>query len=455
MKAFPRNIETHLKEWKHSSERKPLIIRGARQTGKTTTVLRFAQAYPQYIHANLDRYEDLKLFETERPLSELVDDLFFSRGLQQKKGTLIFIDEIQQSSRAIHLLRYFLEDYPSYHIIATGSMLEQSLNAQGGFPVGRVNYLYMHPVSFFEFLNALGEDAAADMYQQVPLPAYAHDKMLSLFHRYAVLGGMPEAVRLYAESHDVGPTRSVYEDLIHAYSDDIRKYPVSESRKLVVQHVFNTMLFYPMQRVTFNGYGESNYGSAQVKEAFTLLEKAMLCKLEYPLTSTSLPLQPNLRKKPRLHMLDTGLSTHSLGVREEMLSLRDLTDSHKGILAEHIVGQELRAASLVNLNRERFWVREKKQSSAEVDYIIQFNGKLVPVEVKSGSTGRLRSLMQFLDMSDIDVAVRLYAGSFSKDTITTMKGKRALLLNIPYYHAAKIEEYLQQKMILYNCTLVL
>lgn len=445
MQAFSRNIEAHLEEWKHSSNRKPLIIRGARQTGKTTIVLRFAQSYPQYIHANLDRFEDLKLFETERPLSELVDELFFTRGLRQNKRTLIFIDEIQQSSRAMHLLRYFLEDYPSFHIIATGSMLEQSLAAQSGFPVGRVSYLYMHPVSFFEFLNALGEQAASDMYQQIPLPAYAHEKILSLFHRYAVLGGMPEAVRLYAEAHDVASTQQVYEDLIHAYFDDIRKYPVSEPRKLVVQHVFNTMLFYPMQRVTFNGYGASNYGSVQVKEAFALLEKAMLCKLEYPLTSTSLPLQPNFRKKPRLHVLDTGLSTHRLGVREEMLSLRDLTDARKGVLAEHIVGQELRAASLVDLTHERFWVREKKQSSAEVDYVVQFSGKLVPVEVKSGSTGRLRSLMQFLDMSDIDVAVRLYSGPFSKDSITTMKGKTALLLNVPYYHAAKIEEYLRLK----------
>ena len=445
MQAFSRNIEAHLQEWKHSLNRKPLIIRGARQTGKTTTVLRFAQSYPQYIHANLDRFEDLKLFETVRPLSELVDELFFTRGLHQNKRTLIFVDEIQQSSRAMHLLRYFFEDYPSFQIIATGSMLEQSLAAQSGFPVGRVSYLYMHPVSFIEFLNALGEQAASDMFQQIPLPTYAHEKLLSLFHRYAVLGGMPEAVRLYAESHDVASTQQVYEDLIHAYFDDIRKYPVSESRKLVVQHVFNTMLFYPMQRVTFNGYGASNYGSVQVKEAFALLEKAMLCKLEYPLTSTSLPLQPNFRKKPRLHVLDTGLSTHRLGLREEMLSLRDLTDARKGVLAEHIVGQELRAASLVDLTHERFWVREKKQSSAEVDYVVQFNGKLVPVEVKSGSTGRLRSLMQFLDMSETDVAIRLYSGPFSKDSITTMKGKTALLLNVPYYHAAKIEEYLRLK----------
>jgi len=423
--------------------RKPLVIRGARQTGKTTTVLKFAEDYPQYIHLNLDRYEDLRLFYNERPLHEVVDEVFFLRGVRKERKTLIFIDEIQRSDRAINLLRYLYEEYPEYHIVAAGSLLEQSVDVRRAFPVGRVTYAYMHPVSFEEFLLALGETQAVEAFQQVPVPDYAHEKLLELFHRYTLVGGMPEAVRTYAESGDLIRVRQVYHDLITSYADDIEKYPISESKKAIARHVFSTMLFHPMQRLTFNGYGGSSYGSTQVKESFETLQKAMLCTVEYPLTSTGLPLQRNKRKKPRLHLLDTGLCAYAMGVQEELISIRDLRDARKGLFAEHIVGQELRSSSPTELVGYLYWVREKKQSSAEVDYLVLVDGQIIPVEVKAGAVGRLRSLMQFLDMSDERCGVRLYAGAHSVNTITTMKKKSSLLLNIPYYHAAKLPQYVR------------
>jgi len=405
--------------------------------------LRFAEQYPQYIHLNLDRYEDRRIFNKERPLHEIVEELFFLRGLQKERKTLVFIDEIQRSDRAVNLLRYLHEDYPDYHIVAAGSLLEHTVDVKNAFPVGRVTFAYMHPVSFEEFLLALGETRAADAYQEVPVPEYAHEKLLELFHRYTLVGGMPEAVRTYAESGDLLSVRQVYHDLITSYADDIEKYPFSESRRAVVRHVFSTMLFHPMQRLTFNGYGGSNYGSTLVKEAFETLERAMLCNVEYPLTSTGLPLQNNKRKKPRLHLLDTGLCAYAMGVQDELISIRDLTDARKGLFAEHIVGQELHSLSYTELLGYLYWVREKSQSSAEVDYLVQVDGRVIPVEVKSGAVGRLRSLMQFLDMSDERCGVRLYAGGHSLDSPTTMKGKAFLLLNIPYYHATKLPEYVR------------
>lgn len=420
-----------------------MVIRGARQTGKTTTILKFAEQYPQFIHLNLDRYEDRRIFSKERPLYELVDEIFFLRGLQKERRTLVFIDEIQRSDRAVNLLRYLHEDYPEYHIVAAGSLLEQTVDVKSAFPVGRVTYAYMHPVSFEEFLRALGETRSAEAYQQVPVPKYAHEKLLELFHRYTLVGGMPEAVRTYAENRDLLNVRQVYHDLITSYADDIEKYPLSESRRAVIRHLFSTMLFHPMQRLTFNGYGGSNYGSTQVKEAFESLEKAMLCTVEYPLTSTGFHLQRNKRKKPRLHLLDTGLCTYALGVQDELISIRDLTDARKGLFADHIVGQELHSSSLTELSGYLYWVREKSQSSAEVDYLVQVDGRIIPVEVKSGAVGRLRSLMQFLDMSDERCGVRLYAGGHSLDSITTIKGTPFLLLNIPYYHAAKLPDYVR------------
>lgn len=443
MKVFPRNLEGYLREWSARSARKPLVIRGARQTGKTTTVLKFAEHYPQYIHLNLDRYEDRRIFNKERALHGIVDELFFLRGLQKERKTLIFIDEIQRSGRAVNLLRYLHEDYPEYHIVAAGSLLEQTVDVKSAFPVGRVTYAYMHPVSFEEFLLALGETQAAEAYQQVPVPEYAHEKLLELFHRYTLVGGMPEAVRTYAESGDLLSVRQVYHDLITSYADDLEKYPLSESRRAVVRHVFSTMLLHPMQRLTFNGYGGSNYSSIQVKEAFEMLEKAMLCTVEYPLTSTGLPLQRIKRKKPRLHILDTGLCAYAMGVQDELISIHDLTDARKGLFAEHIVGQELHSLSYTELFGYLYWVREKSQSSAEVDYLVLVDGRIIPVEVKSGAVGRLRSLMQFLDMSDERCGVRLYSGAHSIDSITTMNKKPFLLLNIPYYHAAKVSEYVR------------
>jgi len=448
MNVFMRNIDGLLQEWRQSENRKPLIIRGARQTGKTTAVLRFAKSYPQSIYVNLDRFEDRKLFETERPLGALLDELFFIKKQLKNSETLLFIDEIQNSSRAISSLRYLYEEYPQYHVIAAGSLLEQAVDMTQAFPVGRVSYAYVHPVSFYEFLQALGEPEAAEAYRQVPIPAHVHSKMLALFHTYLVVGGMPEAVQLYAEEHDLFKAAHVYDDLIVSYADDIEKYPVPSAKREVVRHVFNSILTSPMERVTYNGYGYSGYGSVQIKAAFQVLQKAMLCSLEHPLTSTSLPLQPNVRKKPRLHIVDTGLAVHAMGFQTELFSIADLTDARKGSIAEHIVGQELSAASLFNLHRTMFWVREKKQSSAEVDYVVQVQNRLFPVEVKSGSTGRLRSLMRFMDMSPENLAVRLYGGTFDISKVRTIQeGKNFTLLNVPYYHAGKIADYLEKYLL--------
>ena len=198
----------------------------------------------------------------------------------------------------------------------------------------------------------------------------------------------------------------------------------------------------PCERITYNGYGNSPYGSRQIKEAFQHLEKAMLCRVLYPQTGTEIPLLQNLHKKPRLHLLDTGLCCHLMGIQKELISIQDLSNSSRGSIAEHIVGQELTAASFTELSNLNFWVREKSQSSAEIDYIFQYENHLIPVEVKSGSTGTLKSLFQYMEMTDHDIAVRLYGGKFSENELVTRNRKKFTLINIPYFHAAKIGEYI-------------
>ncbi|MBC8452786.1 MAG: AAA family ATPase, partial [Spirochaetes bacterium] len=249
MKLFNRSIEAYLDSWKQDSSRKPLILRGARQTGKTTVVQKFAKNYTQYISVNLEKYEDKKIFDEERPLHSLLDELFFIRNMRRTEETLIFIDEIQQSQRAVMLLRYFYEEYPQYHIIAAGSLLEQTIDMHLAFPVGRVTYAYVHPVSFSEFLAAIGETVTLQAYNTVPIPDYAHQKLLSLFHRYVLIGGMPEAVKIYTETRDLNLVSAIYNNLLSAYADDVEKYSKKSQQNSVIHHLLSTMFRMACQRI--------------------------------------------------------------------------------------------------------------------------------------------------------------------------------------------------------------
>ena len=189
---FQRSILHGLTEWSEKPHRKPLILRGARQVGKTTAVSMLAEKFDQYIYLNLELKEDLQLFEQGYKVSELFEAICFLKNKDpQKHRTLLFIDEIQSSPEAVATLRYFFEDLPHIYVIAAGSLLESLLDRHISFPVGRVEYLKMHPLTFEEFLGATGEAQAVEILDRIPLPDFAHDKLLKLFHRYTLIGGMP------------------------------------------------------------------------------------------------------------------------------------------------------------------------------------------------------------------------------------------------------------------------
>jgi hypothetical protein len=177
-------------------------------------------------------------------------------------------------------------------------------------------------------------------------------------------------------------------------------------------------------------------------EALRALEKALLIHLVYPQTSPVLPLAPDLGKSPRLHVLDTGMLNYFVGLQQEILGTADLNSVYQGTVIEHIVGQELLARQYSALHGLAFWVRDKPTSAAEVDYLFRYKEKLIPIEVKSGATGTLRSLAMFMDMAPHNIAVRLYAGEIMISTITTPGGKEVHLLNLPYYLVSQIEGYL-------------
>jgi hypothetical protein len=441
---FNRRIIEELDKWLAQPIRKPLVLRGARQVGKTTLVEQFASRFEQYIYLNLELPEDRQPFEQFTSIEALVQALFFIKNcsLDQKKQTLIFIDEIQEVPAALNILRYFFEQEPDIHVIAAGSMLETLFDKNISFPVGRVEYKVVRPVSFAEFLDAMGEKAALTQLEKIPVPKFAHTKLLQLFHTYALIGGMPEIVNSYAGNKDIKALSPIYDSLIASYLEDVEKYASSDSQIQHIRHAISSSFPAAGKRIKFEGFGNSTYRSRDMSEALRILEKALLIQLIFPCTSATLPLMPDIKKSPRLQVLDTGLINYLVGIQKELLGTKDLNSVYQGTIIEHLVGQELLSMQNLALSALHFWVREKKTSNAEVDYIFPFEGKLIPIEVKSGKEGTLRSLHQYMDVAPHSFAIRFYSGELSITEAKTSSGKIYQLLNLPYYLGTQLEKYL-------------
>lgn len=442
---FERKAIYDLIEWSTYSDRKPLILRGARQTGKTTIVDIFAKQFDQYLKFNLDKDDEKSLFERGYSINKLVPSLFFFKNKVRKPDSkvLIFIDEIQNSPKAVAMLRYFHEEASDLFVIAAGSLLESLMDKFISFPVGRVEYLKINPCSFDEFLIAMEERVSLDMLSNVPVPEFAHEQLTQLFKIYSFIGGMPEVIQKYSETKDLHALKRVYNSLIVSYLDDVEKYAENKSIGDVVRYVINNSFKYAGERIKFQKFADSDYKSREISTSFAMLEKAMLTHLVLPVVNTSIPMDESKAKTPKLHMLDTGIVNFLSGLQKGMFEVENIDHYYQGKIAEHIVGQELRAMDNSVLNKLNFWVRDKKNSSAEVDYIYQYTHYLIPIEVKSGKTGRLRSLFQFMDACEHKFAVRVYSGNFGINEVATISGKEFYLLNLPFYAVHKLEDYLR------------
>ena len=438
-----RKAFDNLVNWKNDKNRKPLILRGARQVGKTTLVNQFSSQFKQYIHLNLERPEDIYYFNTFTNVKDIVESLFLKYELQPDyTNTLLFIDEIQESPKAIALLRYFYEDIPELPVISAGSLLEFSLHNVQSFPVGRVSFMYLFPLNFEEFLDAMDKKAAYNALQQIPISEPAQHILFDLFHTYALVGGMPEAVKRYIQTKSFIGINAVYSSIWETYKSDVKKYARSSTEEKVITHIMSSAHNFLDQRVTFQNFGNSNYKSREVGEAFRSLDEAKVIQLVYPTTHVDFPIIPDFRKKPRLQFLDIGLVNYGLNVQHELIGVTDLSSAYKGAMIPQVVSQELIAKNKLSYHKPNFWIREKKQSSAEVDLVIPFRGLVIPVEIKSGPVGKLRSLHQFMDACPHHYAVRLYAGKLEIHDAKTISGKTFKLLNLPYFLGAKLEAYI-------------
>jgi uncharacterized protein len=445
---FHRKVIDDLINWSKKETRKPLVLRGARQVGKTTAVNLFSRYYDQYIYLNLEKHSDSLYFEKYKDFNDLLQAIFLEKNmLRSGRKTLIFIDEIQESPEAVKQLRYFYEEAPDIHVIAAGSRLSAAIKGSAGFPVGRVEYLTMYPVSFPEFLGALGESEALNQLFKIPVQDFAHEKLLKLFHTYSLTGGMPEVLAQFSEHRDLTLLRPIYESLLSSFIEDAERYVNNKTQVQQIRHAILSVFPEAGRRIKFEGFGHSNYRSREMGETLRKLEKAFFITLVYPSTQTNLPIIPDKRKSPRLQLLDTGLLNFYNGLQTDLIAADDLNKVYQGIIAEHIVGQELLACQTGAMGKTYFWVREKKESQAEVDYIYPYNGKLIPMEVKSGATGKLKSLHLFMDSASHDLAVRLYPGKVVIDMIKSSTGKEYKLLNLPYYLVSQIDHYLKWALI--------
>lgn len=442
---FERHITSHLEKWRKDNSRKPLVIRGARQVGKTTLIKNFSKNYKHSIFLNLEKAADRRLFEDYDDVETIVEALFLSNNIPSMNisDTLLFIDEIQELPKAIQLLRYFYEEKPKLYVIAAGSLLEFAIKDVKSFPVGRIEYLYLYPLNFAEYLKALKHESAFDQLNSIPVKPFAHNTLIELFHRYAIVGGMPEVVKADLKTKSLADLPNVYESIWGTYRNDVEKYTSNATERRVIKHIMTVAHLYVDERIKFQNFGNSNYRSREVGEAMRNLDDAKIIQLIYPTTDTENPIKSNLKKSPRLQFLDTGLINHALGIQAQLLGMQNLSNSFKGAIIPHLVIQELISLNTITNTKPNFWVRENNQSSSEVDLVYPYKDKVIPIEIKSGAKGTLKSLHQFMDRANHPYAIRVYGEKFIIEESKTINGTPFLLMNLPYYLGTQLPRYIE------------
>lgn len=414
-----RNIDPELKQWKESISRKPLILRGARQVGKSSSVRNLAQLFDYYIEVNFDDRPEIKtIFEHYTQPNDICEQLsiFFNTPIIEGK-TLVFFDEIQTCIPAISSLRYFYEKMPNLHIISAGSLLEFVLSEIPSFGVGRVRSMFLYPLSFTEFLKGIKEELLLKSLQkaspQEPLSEILHQKLSNYYKKFLIIGGMPEAVSHYIEHQDLLEIQRILNDLIISLRADFVKYKhrIDTSR---ISEVFNSVVNQMGGKYTYS-YPNASLNNKQIKEILELLTMAGLIIPVTHSSSNGIPLGAEINpKKQKYLILDTGIFQRILGVNISNLMLEnDINFINKGGIAELFVGLELlKSNSCYEQNELYYWQRESKNSQAEVDFVIQKDRLIIPIEVKSGTKGSMQSLYLFLAEKKKDFGIRLSLENF-------------------------------------------
>lgn len=406
-----RIAEGYLETWIEKKRRKPLILRGARQTGKSTLVRMFASKNGLLLNEiNLEQHLYLDDVFKTLDINTIIRELEAVIGSNlQHPGSILFLDEIQATPHALQALRYFFEDKPEIPVIAAGSLLEFTLsNHSFSMPVGRIEYYHIGPMTFKEFLHEIDSSLLKHITQfdfSNKIPETAHKKLLKKQREYFFTGGMPEAVLVYKENGSITEVIDVQRSIVETYLDDFSKYGRQIDLPLM-QKVFRYIPRALGKKVKYTNIAKEKK-SKKIKEVIDLLVNARICHKVYHSHSNGVPLLAEINENIyKLIFMDIGIVNHICG--NDWRTIQSFMESeliNEGGLAEQFTGQHLLA-----LKNEApilcYWLREKKSANAEVDYIISQANKVLPVEVKSGKSGSLKSLQQFVLKKNSNTAIR-------------------------------------------------
>lgn len=398
-----RKIDSALTAWKNSRIRQPLLIRGARQVGKTFSVTRFGENnFRNCVTLNFEEHPEVSACFDSLEVLEILEKISILTNSEIRPGeTLLFLDEIQECPQAILALRYFYEKMPDLHVIGAGSLVEMAFKSENfRMPVGRITSLFMEPLSFNEFMEAIGHQKLNEHLGAVTLEsgieAVFADELTRTLRKYLVVGGMPGIVAAYTDNASPEEIKTLQTSVLQTYSADFAKYASTAKHK----YLKDVFLAVPAMVGAQCKYSHINphAQSRDLKNAVGLLEEARCLHQVRHSSGYGVPLGAQVNpKKFKLLFLDVGLMQRTLGLDIALQFEKDIMTVNRGSVAEQFIGQQL--LSINSPFEERgiyYWARGMKNSQAEVDYLVTLNEKVFPVEVKAGKTGTLRSLRLFL-----------------------------------------------------------
>lgn len=416
-----RLIDKTLLNWKNSNDRKPLLLRGTRQVGKSSAVRQLSKKFEYFVEINFEEQPEIhELFQRNLTPDKLCENISIFTGIPIVSGqTLLFFDEIQNCIPAISSLRFFYEQMPELHLIAAGSLLEFAINELPSYGVGRVRSVFMYPFSFDEFLLAFKEESLLQLklnaHYDYPLPDIFHNKLLDYLRKFLILGGMPEVVSKYIQNKRIDEIQNIIDDLLVSFKADFSKYK-KRVPSLQILEVFESIAQQSGGKFVYKK-ASVEAGHKQIKEAVELL---IMSGLVIPVTHTSangIPLGAESdTKKRKLFIFDTGLFQRICGLNlSQIIVETDFNSINKGAIAEQFVGLEfLKYTDPLQQKSLYYWHRETASSNAEVDFLIQNQTDIIPIEVKSSGKGSMQSMYQFLKEKNRSKGVRFSLENFSK-----------------------------------------
>lgn len=450
-----RNIDVELLEWKNNPMRKPLLLRGARQVGKSSAVRHFGKEFKYFAEVNFERHKAVKtFFQGDIDIRLIAQKIAKYINVPIEEGeTLLFLDEIQECPEAIMALRFFKEDYPGLHVIAAGSLLGFTLQELPTYGVGRIHTLFMYPMTFDEFLKANDENGLIDMKGQAdsrhPLDDAFHEKLVEYFRIYLLVGGMPEAVLAWIKTHDFNQCSRVQEDIILTYDDDFSKYKKRVSPDLL-RTTMRGICHQSGEKITFKQIS-ADYRSSQIREAVRLLTLAGLTTPVVATSGNGIPLDAEANEKNmKILFLDSGLLLTVLQLEgnlaqhliEQIMTGNPQELVNKGGLVEMVAGLEiLRNKPCVQRQRMFYW-EKSGNSIAEIDYLDIFNLKVTPIEIKSGTQGGMKSLWLFMREKHLTEAIRCSFENFGEFCYTDSQADNAVrhITIVPLYALENLQK---------------